>query len=261
MGAVAVPASAAEAMQMSQTSAGYLADLDAASMPAEVLGQYIRDLVQADAVITAALARMLAAYDAKDGHLADGQRSLGAWLVHMARVTRGQAAEFKAMRALPRDHGPLLAGLRAKAVTKSMALQLAKWTREIPAEFRGAGRGHPGRRRAGRGGPAGAGADLRGDPVPDRPAGPGRPGPGAGPGPVPGHHPGRRRGPARGPHPRMRRDGPGRPGRPVRPGRGRGPADPAAALPRRARRGDEAPPGVQPAARSGPGSPSRPWST
>ena len=106
-------------------------------MPAEALGQYIRELVQADAVIAAALAQMLAAYDAKDGHLADGQRSLGAWLVHMARVTRGHAAEYKAMRALPRDHEPLLAGLRSKAVTKSMALQLAKWTREIPAEFRG----------------------------------------------------------------------------------------------------------------------------
>ncbi len=137
MGAVAVPASAAEAIQMSHTSAGYLADLDAAQLPAEALGQYIRELVQADAVITAALAQMLAAYDAKDGHLADGQRSLGAWLVHMARVTRGHAAEYKAMRALPRDHEPLLAGLRSKAVTKSMALQLAKWTREIPAEFRG----------------------------------------------------------------------------------------------------------------------------
>ena len=55
----------------------------------------------------------------------------------MGRVTRGQAAEFKAMRALPRDHEPLLAGLRTRAVTKSVALQLAKWTREIPAEFRG----------------------------------------------------------------------------------------------------------------------------
>src|SRR5579859_1694698 len=131
------PMSAPEALANLQTLAGHLADLDATSLPAEALGQYIRELVQADAVLTAALAPMLAAYDAKDGHLADGQRSLGAWLVHMARVTRGQAAECKAMRALPRDHGPLLAGLRTKAVTKSVALQLAKWTREIPAEFRG----------------------------------------------------------------------------------------------------------------------------
>ena len=131
-----VPASGGEALAKLQTLAGDLADLDAAELPAEVLGEYIRELVQADGVLAAALASMLAAYDVKDGHLGDGQRSLGAWLVHMARVTRGQAAEFKAMRALPRDHEPLLAGLRSKAVTKSVALQLAKWTRDIPAEFR-----------------------------------------------------------------------------------------------------------------------------
>jgi hypothetical protein len=133
---MADPMSAPEALAKLQTLVGYLADLDAAALPAEALGQYIRDLVQADAVAAAALARLLAAYDAKDGHLADGQRSLGAWLVHMARVTRGQAAEFRAIRALPRDHEPLLAGLRTTALTTSQALQLAKWTREIPAEFR-----------------------------------------------------------------------------------------------------------------------------
>ena len=133
---MADPMSAPEALAKLQTLAGYLADVDAAELPAEALGQYIRELVQADGVLAAALASMLAAYDVKDGHLADGQRSLGAWLVHMGRVTRGQAAEFKAMRALPRDHEPLRAGLRARAVTKSVALQLAKWTRDIPAEFR-----------------------------------------------------------------------------------------------------------------------------
>ena len=131
------PSSGSEALAKLQSLAGYLADLDAASMPAEELGRYIRELIQADAVLTAALAPMLAAYDAKDGHLADGQRSLGTWLVHTGRVTRGQAAQYKAVRALHRDHGPLLAGLRAKAVTTSEALQLAKWTRAIPAEFRG----------------------------------------------------------------------------------------------------------------------------
>ena len=132
-----VPGSGGEALAKLQSSADYLADLDAASMPAEALGQYIRELVQADAVLAAAMARLLAAYDAQDGHLADGQKTLGAWLVHMIRVTRGQAAEYKAMRALPRDHQPLLAGLRTRAVTKSVALQLARWTRQIPAEYRG----------------------------------------------------------------------------------------------------------------------------
>ncbi len=132
-----VPASGGEALATLQSLAGYLADLDAASLPAGELGRYIRELVQADAVLTAALAPMLAAYDAKDGHQGDGQKTLRTWLVHMARVTRGQAAQYQAMRALSRHHEPLLAGLRTRAVTKSVALQLAKWTQAIPAGFRG----------------------------------------------------------------------------------------------------------------------------
>jgi len=130
------PGSGGEALAKLLSSAGYLADLDAAELPAGELARYIRELVRADAVLSAALARLLAAFDAKDGHLADGQRSLGTWLVHMIRVTQGQAAEYRAMRALYRDHAPLLAGLRTGAVTTSVALQLAQWTRAIPAEFR-----------------------------------------------------------------------------------------------------------------------------
>jgi len=56
--------------------------------------------------------------------------------VHCLRVTRGQAGEHQAIQALAREHQPLLAGLREQAVTKSVALQLARWTGPIPAEFR-----------------------------------------------------------------------------------------------------------------------------
>ena len=136
MGTMAVPASAAEALKMLQTSIGYLADIEAASMPAEALALCVREMEQADAVGAVAWARLLAALDAKDGHLADGQRTLRAWLINVVRVTRGQAGQYKAMQSLTRDHEPLLAGLRQHAVTKSVALQLAKWTRMIPAEFR-----------------------------------------------------------------------------------------------------------------------------
>ena len=137
MSILAVPAGGGEAIAKLRALAGYLADLDTAQLPAEELGQYIRELVQADAVLTAALAPMLAAYDAQHGHQADGQKTLRTWLVHMARVTRGQAAQYLAIQALARQHGPLLAGLRTGAVTTSVALQLAKWTRHIPAEYRG----------------------------------------------------------------------------------------------------------------------------
>jgi hypothetical protein len=136
MCAMAVPASGADAVEKLQTLVGYLADLDAASLPAAALAELLLGMEHADAVWAVARARMLAAYDAQDGHLADGQRSVGAWLVHMARVTRGQAGQYKAIQALARHHQPLLAGLRTRAVTTSVALQLAKWTQAIPAEYR-----------------------------------------------------------------------------------------------------------------------------
>ena len=80
---------------------------------------------------------MLAAYDAQDGPVADGQRTARTWLVHSTRVTRGQAGEHQAVQALAEGHPVLLAGLReAGAVSTSVALQLARWTRPIPAEVR-----------------------------------------------------------------------------------------------------------------------------
>jgi hypothetical protein len=134
---VAVPASMSEALEMLQTSVGYLANVDAAELTVAALAQCVRGIVRADAVATAALARILAASDAKDGHVADGQRTLRTWLVNVLGVTKGQAAEYKAVQSLTRDHEPLLSGLcEGDVITKSVALQLAKWTRVIPAEFR-----------------------------------------------------------------------------------------------------------------------------
>jgi Domain of unknown function (DUF222) len=137
MGSATGPASAAEALGMLESAVGYLADADWVQAPAGAAAECLRGLERADAVRTAARARMLAAFDTKDGHVADGQRTTRAWLVHCLRVTRGKAGEYAAVQALAREHLPLLAGLRGEAVTESVALQLAKWTRSIPAEYRG----------------------------------------------------------------------------------------------------------------------------
>ena len=137
MSTVMVPASAQEALRMLQCAAGFLADLDAAQMPAEAISECLRGLEQADAVQTAARGQLLAGFDAKGGPLGDGQRTSRTWLVHATRVTRGQAAEHKAVQALAQGHALLLAGLRhGDVITKSVALQLAKWTRPIPDEYR-----------------------------------------------------------------------------------------------------------------------------
>ena len=137
MSTVMVPASAGEALGMLECAAGFLADLDAAGLPAEVLDECLRGMERADAVQAAARGRLLGAFDAKDGPVGDGQRTTRAWLVHTTGVTRGQAAEHKAVQALAEHHRPLLAGLReGDVITKSVALQLAKWTAAIPEELR-----------------------------------------------------------------------------------------------------------------------------
>ena len=82
-------------------------------------------------------AGLLEAFDSQDGHVADGQRTARTWLVHLTRVTKGQAAEHQAVERLAREHPVLLAGLaEGRVLTKSVALQLAKWTRAIPGEYR-----------------------------------------------------------------------------------------------------------------------------
>jgi hypothetical protein len=137
MSTVMVPANADEALRMLECAAGFLADMDAAGTPAEAAAQYLRGMERADAVQAAARGRLLAVFDTRDGHLADGQRTTRAWLVHSLRVTRGQAGAYRAVQGLAQGHAPLLAGLRdGGVITTSVALQLAKWTNGILEEYR-----------------------------------------------------------------------------------------------------------------------------
>ena len=141
MSTAAVPASAGEAVRMLhcglgmvQSAAGFLAAIGAADLPAETLSEGLRALESTDAVGAAVRGRFLEAFDAQDGPVADGQRTARTWLVHSTRVTKRQAAEHRAVQALARQHPVLLAALaEGHVLTKSVALQLAKWTRPIPA--------------------------------------------------------------------------------------------------------------------------------
>jgi Domain of unknown function (DUF222) len=137
MSSVMVPANMDEALKMLASAVGFLAETEAAELPAEVLAEGLRAMEQADAAEAAARGRFLAAFDAQDGSVADGQRTARTWLVHVTRVTRSQAGEHKAVQALARDHRVLVAALaEGYVISKSVALQLAKWTRAIPEEFR-----------------------------------------------------------------------------------------------------------------------------
>src|SRR5580704_15285783 len=144
MCAPTVPGTAADALAMLESAAGlqrsalgFLAAQDAAGLPAAAVADQLRALERHDAVQAAVRGRLLAVFDAQDGPLADGQRSTRAWLVHCTRVTRGQAAEYQALQALVRDHQILGAALaEGWVLTASEALQLAKWTKAIPEDYR-----------------------------------------------------------------------------------------------------------------------------
>src|SRR5580704_11929124 len=117
-----VPADMGEAFVMLESLMGFLADADPADLPVPVLAEGLRALERTDAVEAVARARFLAVFSAQDGPVGDGQRNTRAWLVNTTRVTRGQAAEYRATEALAEDHQVLLAGLREGwVVTKSVA--------------------------------------------------------------------------------------------------------------------------------------------
>jgi Domain of unknown function (DUF222) len=136
MSTVVIPANADEALIIIESLMDYLADLDAASLPAEAIGGHLRAMERIDAVGAATWGRLLAAFDAHGGPIGDGQRTTRAWLTHSLHVTRGEAAGLLAVRNVAAGHPVLWAGLRAKAVTASVTVQLAKWTTAIPDEFR-----------------------------------------------------------------------------------------------------------------------------
>src|SRR6202451_4293613 len=133
-----VPATAAEALgllesaqALQESALGFLAAQDAAALPplpTPAAADQLRAMEHHDAMEGAVRARLLAVFDARDGYLADGQRTTRTWLVHTTRVTKGQAGEYQAIQALARGHQVLLAALAEGCVlTKSVALQLARW--------------------------------------------------------------------------------------------------------------------------------------
>jgi len=100
MSTATAPASMGEALGMLESAMGFLADADAAQMPAEALAECLQALERTDAVEATARGQLLVAFDAKNGHLADGQRTCRTWLIHSLRITAGQAAEHRAVEAL-----------------------------------------------------------------------------------------------------------------------------------------------------------------
>jgi hypothetical protein len=86
------PASTAEAMDMILTGLSYLAATDPTTLAAQAQAECLQTLEQADAMSTAARARILAAFTAGQGHAADADYSPTSWLIHCTCITRAPPA-------------------------------------------------------------------------------------------------------------------------------------------------------------------------
>ena len=121
---------------MTRAGLDYLNGPGAAELDAAACGLVLRSLGEIEATFTAAHASVLARFDAADAHDGDGYGTSAAWLMAMAEMTRPDAkAKVRRMRLL-RDHPEMAGALAGADISKSQALAIAKWTKQLPAELR-----------------------------------------------------------------------------------------------------------------------------
>src|SRR3974390_3160714 len=102
--ATPAPASTAEAMDMVLTGLSYLAAADPTALAVQAQAECLHGLEQADAIGTAARARILAAFTAGQGYSADADYSPTSWLIHRTRITKGAARAHLAWARRPQGH-------------------------------------------------------------------------------------------------------------------------------------------------------------
>ena len=137
MNSIPAPASTAEALDMVLAGLSYLAAADPTVLAAQAQAECLQTLEQADAIATAARARILAAFTAGQGYAADADYSPAAWLIHRTRITKGAARGHLGWARRAAAHPQVLAALAEGTVlTESMARLICGWTDKLPASCR-----------------------------------------------------------------------------------------------------------------------------
>jgi Domain of unknown function (DUF222) len=135
--AVPAPANTAEAVDMVLAGLRYLAAADPAALAAEAQAECLRSLEQADAIATAARARILAAFTAGHGYSADADYSPTSWLIHRTKVTKGTARGHLGWARRVMAHPQVVMALAEGTVlSESMARTICGWTDKLPVACR-----------------------------------------------------------------------------------------------------------------------------
>ena len=114
----------------------YLASCDAAQLPTAVQAETLCGLERAEAVHTAARAKVLAAFTAQNGYEADAAFGPKTWLRAQTKVTQGAAAGAVAWAARLQAHPVMATALAREEITASWARQICQWTDQLPGDHR-----------------------------------------------------------------------------------------------------------------------------
>jgi Domain of unknown function (DUF222) len=137
MSAAQAPASIAEAMNMVLAGLRYLADADPTAIAARAQAECLRTLEQADAMTTAARARILAAFTAGQGYAQDADYSPTSWLIHRTKITKGAARGHIGWSRRTVTHPLVVTALaEGNVLTESMARIVCVWSDKLPGECR-----------------------------------------------------------------------------------------------------------------------------
>jgi hypothetical protein len=139
---VATPASTAEALEMVRAGLSYLAAADPTVLAAQAQAECLQTLEQAEAIATAARARILAAFTAGHGYSEDADYSPTSWLIHRTKVTKAAARAHLGWARRAAAHPQVLAALaEGTVVSESMARLICQWTDKLPESCREAADG------------------------------------------------------------------------------------------------------------------------
>jgi len=131
-----VPASVSDAVAMLRAGLAFLTATDAASLPAAVQAECLRELERAESMRAAACASMLSAFTAGGGYEDDGHGSAKSWLRWQGQLTAGAAARAMGWARRLAAHVAVREALAAGGISVSFARCICDWSDLLPPECR-----------------------------------------------------------------------------------------------------------------------------
>ncbi|HEY1620041.1 MAG TPA: DUF222 domain-containing protein [Streptosporangiaceae bacterium] len=130
-------AGTADALSAVAAGLGFVAGADTGSLPGAELADCLRGLERAESVLTAARARVLAAFNAQGVFEDDGSQGCKRWLAWQTRVTGGAANGAMGWMRRLAVHPLVADALSSGEVSASWARQVCAWSDRLQPELRG----------------------------------------------------------------------------------------------------------------------------